>query len=122
MLLRLDNNGCTPVHVACRLGCRYDLPYASIRYLIGLDKTVLTMQDKIGQLPIHKACRGGHTLVIELIMATNTSTITSRNDRNELPVFLLCKTTGKERCFLRSKEWTEKIWELLVAHPEAMDT
>ena len=100
--LSLDNNGCTPLHVACRHGLSFDL----VSYLIGLNDTVLTMPDTRGELPLHKACRGGHIQLINQLMALNAPTVSERNATNELPIFILCKRSGKDVAVRDSLEYT----------------
>ncbi|KAL9184954.1 hypothetical protein ACHAXT_002731 [Thalassiosira profunda] len=115
--LSLDNNGCTPVHVACRHGT---IPVKALRYLIELAPTALTAADNRGELPLHKACRGGHAELITELMAANASAVTKRNALNELPAFVLCKRSGKDADVLESVEYTEAVWQLLLAYPETV--
>ena len=115
--LSLDNNGHTPAHVACRWGI---IPVKALRYLIELAPTALTAADNRGELPLHKACRGGHAELITELMAANASAVTKRNATNELPIFILCKRSGKEVEVLESVEYAEAIWQLLLAYPETV--
>ena len=114
--LSLDNNGCTPLHVACR----HDLSTDIFRYLVGLNGSVLTIPDKRGELPLRKACRGGHIQLIKELMILNAPTVSERNDANELPIFILCKRSGKDAAVRESLEYTEVIWQMLLAHPETV--
>jgi len=114
--LAVDSNGFTSLHVACKHGVPLDI----FNYLICINSHLLTMQDNRGELPLHKACRGGHLHLIKEIIDLQPASVSVRNNRNELPIFILCKRSGKDDEVRESVEYTETIWKLLLAHPETV--
>ena len=80
------------------------------------------MQDNRGELPLHKACRGGHLQLIKELIEVHPPSVSVRNNRNELPIFILCKRSGKDDEVRDSVEYTETIWKLLLAHPETVSS
>ena len=116
LVLRLNNNGCAPLHVACRQG----VPTSVFNHLVELDKSVLTIRDKRGELSLQKACRGGHTELINLLIDMHPPSFSERNNANDLPIFILCKRFGKDEGVLEPVEYTGAIWRLLLAHPETV--
>ena len=114
--LAVDSNGFTSLHVACKYGVPLDI----FNYLICINSHLLTVQDNRGELPLHKACRGGHLHLIKEIIDLQPSSVSVRNNMNELPVFILCKRSGKDKEVRDSVEYTETIWKLLLAHPETV--
>ena len=52
----------------------------------------------------------------------NTPTVSEQNsiNINELPIFILCKRSGKDKEVRRSMKYTAIVWQLLLAHPEAV--
>jgi len=117
-LLSVDNNGFTPLHVACKHGAT--LPLALPLHLAEEFRECCVMQDKSGELPLHKACRGGHLQLIKEIVNWQPASVSIRNNQNELPIFILCKRSGKDKEVRESVEYTETIWKLLLAHPETV--
>ena len=111
-----DNNGFTPLHIACK----HSVPLDIFNYLVDIDNQLLSMQDNRGELPLHKACRGGHLHLIKEIIDLHPPSVSVRNHRNELPIFILCKRSGKDKEVRESVEYTETIWKLLLAHPETV--
>jgi len=116
-LLSVDNNGFTPLHVACKHGAQLNgVPYDRAEEF----REGCLMQDNSGELPLHKACRGGHLSLIKEIVDMQPASISVRNNQNELPIFILCKRSGKDKEVRESVEYTESIWKLLLAHPETV--
>ena len=111
-----DNNGFTPVHIACKIGVPFDIFHC----LVYRDSRPLSMQDNRGELPLHKACRGGHLHLIKELIEVHPPSVLVRNHRNELPIFILCKRSGKDDEVKESVEYIETIWKLLLAHPETV--
>jgi len=114
--LDVDNNGFTPLHIACKHGVPLDI----LHYLVRIDNHPLTMLDNSGELPLHKACRGGHLHLIKELIEVHPPSVLVRNNQNELPIFILCKRSGKDEEVRESVEYTETIWKLLLAHPETV--
>ena len=114
--LAVDSNSFTSLHVACKHGVPLDI----FNYLVDIDNQPLSMQDNRGELPLHKACRGGHLHLIKEIIDLHPPSVSVRNHQNELPTFILCKRSGKDKEVRESVEYIETIWKLLLAHPETV--
>ena len=112
----MDKNGFTPLHVACKHGAPLNVPFDLAEQF----KECCLMQDKRGELPLHKACRGGYLHLIKEIIDMQPASVSVRNNQNELPIFILCKRSGKDDEVRDSVEYTETIWKLLLAHPETV--
>lgn len=76
------------------------------------------MKDRLGENPLHKACRGGHLEIIELLLEKDITALRTRNVKGELPLHILARGTGKDSDVLDSVEYTEAIFKLLLSHPE----
>lgn len=113
--LTLDRNGCSAIHVACRHGISID----SLNQILTIDGS-LWQEDNTSEMPLHKACRGGHLAIIHELLERNISTVQKRNIKGELPVHILAKKAGKSTEILDSVQYTEVIFRLLLSHPEAM--
>jgi len=111
-----DNNGFTPVHIACKIGVPFDIFHC----LVYRDSRPLSIHDNRGELPLHKACRASHLHLIKEIIDLQPASVSVRNNQNELPIFILCKRSGKDKEVRESVEYTETIWKLLLAHPETV--
>ena len=112
----VDKNGATPAHIACRHGA----PLGKFKLFNVSLASSWSMQDNSGELPLHKACRGGHLHIIKEIIDIHPPSVSVRNNQNELPIFILCKRSGKDKEVRESVEYTETIWKLLLAHPETV--
>ena len=115
--LALDRNGCSAIHVACRHGISID----SLKQILTIDDS-LWQEDNTSEIPLHKACRGGHLEVIRELLERNVATLQKRNIKGELPVHILAKKAGKNGEVLDSVQYTEVIFRLLLSHPEAMSS
>ena len=113
--LILDRNGCSAIHVACRHGISID----SFQQMLTIDDS-LWQQDNTSEMPLHKACRGGHLEIIQELLERDIASVQKRNMRGELPVHILAKKAGKNTEVLDSVQYTEVIFRLLLSHPEAM--
>ena len=78
-----DNQGFTPLHLACQFG---DLNI--VKYLVEQDETSLTTVDSMGNLPIHHACLEGKPDIVNHILKTTDHGVSLRNNVGRLPIEL----------------------------------
>mmetsp|Transcript_15285 Transcript_15285/g.34435 ORF Transcript_15285/g.34435 Transcript_15285/m.34435 type:complete len:761 (-) Transcript_15285:22-2304(-) len=114
-----DRNGCLPIHVACRRGV---LPVECIKLLGALDNTTVQSADNDSELPLHKACRGGHLEIINYLLEKYAPASGMRNASGYLPIHIICRKSEKKRklSVIDTPEYTETVFRLLRAHPEAV--
>jgi len=103
-----------PLDTACQ--------YSSIRvvrYLLGLDN--IMDKDLSSMHLVHSACRGANLEVVKYFLDEHISLVALAevNEKGELPIHLLCEA-GKDKADIEeSTEYTEIIWRMLLANPEA---
>ena len=115
-----DRNGCIPLHVACRRGV---LSVEGVKLLVNCDNTTAQLADNDRELPLHKACRGGHLEIINYLLEQHAPASGMRNASGYLPIHTLCRKSGKaELSAMDTPEYTETLFRLLRAHPEAVVT
>ena len=90
----------------------------AVKLLAEISKCTLTSKDNFGELPLHKACRVGNMQVVEYLMTKSMASVKTVNSENELAIHVLCNSRGKSRQQLRSVEYTDTIFKLLLANPE----
>jgi len=90
--------------------------------MVGNNDNVFRMKDRLGENPLHKACRGGHLKIIELLLEKDITTVQTRNMKGELPLHILARGVGKDSDVLDSVEYMEAIFKLLLSHPESAAT
>ncbi|EJK58563.1 hypothetical protein THAOC_21302 [Thalassiosira oceanica] len=113
-----DRNGCLPLHVACRRGA---LSVLGVKLLGALDNTTVQSADNDRELPLHKACRGGHLEIINYLLEQYAPASGMRNASGYLPIHILCRKSGKgDLSAMETPEYTETVFRLLRAHPEAV--
>ena len=113
-----DRNGCIPLHVACRRGA---LSVEGVKQLVDRDNTTAQSADNDRELPLHKACRGGHLEIINYLLEQYAPASGMRNASGYLPIHILCRKSGKgELSAMDTPEYTETLFRLLRAHPEAV--
>jgi len=115
--LALDRNGCSAIHIACRHGISID----SLKQILTIGDS-LWQEDNTSEIPLHKACRGGHLEIVQELLEREITTVQKRNMKGELPVHILAKKAGKNTEILDSMQYTEAIFRLLLSHPEAMSS
>ena len=114
-----DQNGCIPLHAACRHGSSLEV----VKSLARSDATMVHAIDNCLELPLHKACRGGHTDLINFLVAQHEPSSGERTASGALPVSLLCQRSGKtDLTILDTPQFTETVWRLIKAHPNALKT
>jgi len=111
----LDRSFALPLHVACQ----YHDSTAVVQYLIGLVEVALIAMDREGNSPLHYACRGAKHNTIALLLETyGAVSVSKRNARNKLPIYLLLESDGvSDR---ESIEYTDSIYRLIRAYPETL--
>ena len=67
---------------------------------------------------MHKACRVGNVQVVEYLMTKSMASVKTVNSENELAIHVLCNSRCKSERQLRSVEYTDTIFKLLLANPE----
>lgn len=112
--LTKDKTDCTAIHIASRHGLNIN----AYKEMIGNNANVFRMKDRLGENPLHKACRGGHLEIIELLLEKDITALRTRNVKGELPLHILARGAGKDSDILDSVEYTEAIFMLLLSHPE----
>jgi len=111
-----DNRGMIPLHVACQ---HHESP-AVVEYLIGLNKVTLTTADGEGNTALHCACRSANHAIIALLLDRYGSiSVSKRNAHKQLPIDLLLQSKN-EASDKESVEYTESIYRLIRAYPEAL--
>ena len=116
LLQMRDGRGRLPLHAACEGQTSLD----AVEYLVDGNEGNLTVQDDCGELPLHKSCRVGNLSLINYLVERDMRSVSTRNHKNELPVFLLCNRLHKNRDMLESFGYTEIIYKLILAHPETV--
>jgi ankyrin repeat protein len=110
-----NNSGALPLHVACQ---HHDSA-SVVQYLVGLDTSTLDAVDRDGHTTLHHACRGAKYETIALLVEKyDAASVSKRNVHNILPVDLLFvsdRVSDRE-----SVEYTESVFMLLTAYPEAI--
>ena len=110
-----SNNGSLPLHLACQ----YHESPRVIAHLIDLYPTTLRRVDSDQNTVLHFACRGANYSAIALLLDKYDATsVSMRNGQNELPMYLLFKSSAVED--RESIEYTDCVFRLLKAHPEVM--
>jgi len=106
-----DRKGVYPLHLACEFSS-----VGVVHCLIGkLDVSMLDHIDGNGDTILHRACRGGNSVVVNYLLKTNASLVSIADSQNRLPIHLFCETDNDER---ESPEYVETVWCLLLASPE----
>lgn len=78
----------------------------------------MSTEDEVKELPLHKACRGGHGEIIEYILEKDLSKVSKKNKRNELSIHLLCSKEDIDEGVVDSPEYVESIWNYCAPYPD----
>ena len=105
-----DQQGCTPLHIACQAG---NLNVA--KYLMGVDHNSLRKPDTKINLPLHLACNEGNCDVISCILEQSTHGVTLQNLDNRTPIELLLY---ESECDRDSMDYVEAIRRLFQVNPD----
>ena len=101
----------------------HDLRLDALRNLVDDLPCTLQAVCKDAELPLHKACRRGHLDVVNELLQRDMTSAGARNSSGMLPLFLLCQLSGKKSADeFDSPAFVETVWNLLIAHPEAVKT
>eukprot|EP00984_Skeletonema_dohrnii_P019456 scaffold9295_cov75-Skeletonema_dohrnii-CCMP3373.AAC.7 len=110
-----DNSGALPLHVACQHHNSSNV----VHYLVRLDATTLDAVDRDGNTALHYACRSAKYDTIALLLETyDAVSVSKRNAHEKLPIDLLWESNEVED--RESIEYTESVFRLLKAYPEAV--
>jgi len=104
-----DNRGSLPMHVACSA----DAPSrAVLQLLLDRSPTALHARDHSVALPMHCLCASDPPVdAVALLLRENHGSISKRNDNNDLPFTVACKTRASLGVLL----------VLLRAYPDALE-
>src|SRR6056300_306152 len=105
-----------PLHVACQ----HHESATIVEYLISLNEAALRTTDEEENTALHHACIGAsHEIIALLIAKHGFASVAKRNAHNQLPIDLLLQNKN-EVSDKESVEYTESIYRLLRANPEAL--
>ena len=108
-----DKGGMLPLHIACEYGT-----VNVVKYLAEPFDGHLSMCDKKKNYPLHHACREGNLAVTKYLLSKQSSAaVSERNNDDKLPLHLLIECDNVDH---ESLEYTETIWQLLLAYPAAV--
>ena len=108
-----DKGGMLPLHIACECGT-----VNVVKYLAEPFDGHLSIYDKKKNYPLHHACRGDNLEVVKYLLDKQSSAaISERNGDDKLPIHLLLECDKVDH---ESLEYTETIWQLLLAYPAAV--
>ena len=110
-----DNQGTTPLHIACRVG-----NVKASKCIVGAREDTLMARDAGDNLPIHIACWAGKCNSVNYLMTTNECGVSKENAKGKLPIeLLLLHGDVDDR---DSIEYVEATYLLLRSNPvEAFD-
>jgi len=108
-----------PLDIACQFST-----LGVVKYLAKLSPDRLNACDvNKRSYPLHHACLGGNCEIISYLLETplSSASLSERNVDGMLPIHLFCEYVkeqqeGEEE----DTEYTETIWRLLKAYPEAV--
>ena len=106
----VDNQGHTPLHIACHAG---NLDAA--KFLMEVNHDLSQATDIRGNLPLHLACMGGNCEVVSCILEQSTYGVTLQNSNEQSPIELLFFESESDR---DSMDYVEAIGCLFQANPE----
>jgi hypothetical protein len=115
MLRMTDNQGRTPMHIACEVG-KLDV----VKFFVEADVSLLKINDSNGNLPIHLACRSGNCYVVSYILEKSTHGASIKNGKRgdgKLPLQLLLFGAGFDDEKRHSLEYVDAVDSLVRAHP-----
>ena len=108
-----DKGGMLLLHIACEYGT-----VNVVKYLAEPFDGHLNICDKKKNYPLHHACREGNLEVIKYLLSKQSSAaVSERNVDDKLPIHLLLECDNVD---IDSLEYTETIWQLLLAYPAAV--
>ena len=108
----VDNQGNTPLHIACHAD---NLDAA--KYLMGVQSTLddsLKAPNTRGNHPLHLACLQGNCKIISCILEQSTYGVTLQNSDEQTPIDLLL---FESKCDRESTNYVEAIMSLFHANP-----
>jgi ankyrin repeat protein len=89
--------------------------------LIAHDNTTIQTADNDNELPLHKACRGGHLAKIQYLLDKFAPASGIRNALGYLPLHILIRKSGKaDISMMNTPAFTETVFKLLQAYPESV--
>ena len=96
LLQQKNNQGDTPLHVACRR----DVPDSNtIRMLVQACSDAVLVLDRHGDLPLHLACKGGNasTDTLRYLVENHPVTLCSHDANDDTALHIVCKHIGNLR-------------------------
>jgi len=112
-----DRSGMYPLDIACQF-CTVGV----IKYLAELVSKRLNSCGLSRNYPLHHACHGGNCEVVSYLLETpvSSASVSERNVNSMLPIQLFCDIVNRSEEGGDTPEYTETIWRLLTAYPEAV--
>ena len=104
-----DNQGSTPLHLACQVG---DIDKA--KYLVDVYESALQMYNSHGECPLQIACHHGRCDIINYILEKSDHGLSVRNAEKRLPIQVILFDADCDR---DSLEFVEAVGRLLFAYP-----
>ena len=81
-----DNNGGTPLHVACHKG-HVDI----VRYVVSEQGCSTVCQNKNGDTPLHVACYKGHVDIVRYLVSEQGCSTACQNKDGNIPLHMACR-------------------------------
>eukprot|EP00956_Cyclotella_meneghiniana_P010831 scaffold15140_cov63-Cyclotella_meneghiniana.AAC.8 len=104
-----DEQGCTPLHLACRYG-----NLGIVKTLADEDENCLATLDIRGNLPLHHACLGGKLDIVNYISGRCPDGVSLQNTKRKLPIELLIFDA---ECDQSSIEFMDTVEGLFKTNP-----
>eukprot|EP00956_Cyclotella_meneghiniana_P037541 scaffold140284_cov40-Cyclotella_meneghiniana.AAC.6 len=109
-IIAVDNQGSTPLHLACRAG-----EIDKVKYLVEVNEGILKMCNARGEYPLQIACQYGRCDIINFILENSDHGVSVKNAEKKLPIqVLLFDPILVDR---DSLEFVEAVGRLLFAYP-----
>ena len=104
-----DEQGCTPLHLACRYG-----NLGIVKTLADEDENCLATLDIRGNLPLHHACLGGKLDIVNYISGRCPDGVSLQNTKGKLPIELLIFDA---ECDRSSMDFVDTVEGLFKTNP-----
>jgi ankyrin repeat protein len=111
-----DVNGQLPIHRVLQIT---EPSLGTIKLMVAANRAILTTADDQGCLPLHLACSGGKSQVVNYILKRSKNYGVSSCARGKLPLELLLSNAA--RCDRNSIEFVEAVFRLIRANPQNID-
>jgi len=112
-----DDKLAFPIHIACEFSS-----VQVVKFLVEYDGIPMGQLDTNKDSILHYACRGGNLDVVKYLITNHSSLVAlaETNEKDELPIHLLCEAGKDKFDDCDSAEYIETIWLMLLSNPEAI--